>query len=72
MSSVLERLKASVLLHLLHKILLQHRGLFFQGKCLEPNAALSKAADQVLLNYSLNTYIDQYEGDLNVFSWFAS
>ena len=54
MSSEVEMLKASVLLHFLHKILLQHLGLFFQGKCLEPNAALSKAADQVLLSYSQN------------------
>ena len=39
MSSVLEKLKASLLLHLLHKILLQHL-LLFRGKCLEANAAL--------------------------------
>ena len=55
MSSVLEKLKASLLLHLLHKILLQH--LLFRGKCLEANAALWKAAEQVLLDYSRNKSI---------------
>ena len=59
MSSVLEKLKASLLLHLLHKILPPASPLFFQGKCLGPNAALSKAADQVSLNYRIG--IHQYK-----------